>query len=64
MIFLNKSDLFREKIQHKDLKVLFEDYTGTRRTAHAVQHYIFIFVTISQQEGRILMPVSNTSWPS
>jgi guanine nucleotide-binding protein G(i) subunit alpha len=28
ILFLNKSDLFKEKIQKVDLKVLFEDYNG------------------------------------
>jgi len=28
ILFLNKSDLFREKIRVKDLSVLFQDYTG------------------------------------
>jgi guanine nucleotide-binding protein G(i) subunit alpha len=29
IIFLNKSDLFREKIQKVDMKILFDDYTGS-----------------------------------
>jgi len=49
ILFLNKSDLFREKIQNVDLNVLFEDYTGGCSYDNAIAFLRNIFIQVVKQ---------------
>lgn len=41
ILFLNKSDIFAEKIKHVDLNVCFPEYQGKKMKKHV---YIFFFI--------------------
>lgn len=40
ILFLNKVDLFREKIKHTDLKICFEDFPGPAKDYEAASNFI------------------------
>jgi guanine nucleotide-binding protein subunit alpha len=48
ILFLNKSDLFREKIKHVDLSVVFPDYTGGNDHEQAQQYIERRFLALNR----------------
>lgn len=44
ILFLNKRDLFEEKVKRVDLKVCFTDYTGGTNYENAVISLVFVFL--------------------
>ncbi|GBG29950.1 Guanine nucleotide-binding protein subunit alpha [Hondaea fermentalgiana] len=55
ILFLNKKDLFEEKIKHVDLRVCFPDYTGANDYDEAVQFvetkFVEIFKAAKEQQA-------------
>ena len=51
ILFLNKSDLFREKIKHVDLSVVFPDYTGGNDHEKAQQYIERRFLALNRDPG-------------
>jgi GTPase SAR1 family protein len=51
MLFLNKSDLFREKIQKADLNVLFPEYTGGRDYTKGVEFLEKLFLERNRESN-------------
>lgn len=52
ILFLNKSDLFKEKIAVKDLNVLFEDYTGGKDYNNAIAFITDRFVKLNRNPNK------------
>lgn len=52
ILFLNKSDLFREKIQTKDLNILFDDYTGGCNYEKGVKYIQDKFVSLNKNPNK------------
>ena len=53
ILFLNKSDLFREKIATKDLRLCFKDYTGGANFDNAVEFVKARFVQCNRSPHRV-----------
>jgi hypothetical protein len=51
ILFLNKRDLFEEKIKKVDLNVLFEDYTGGKNYENAVEYMLNKFKSRNKTPG-------------
>ncbi|KAJ7986980.1 hypothetical protein DPEC_G00334000 [Dallia pectoralis] len=51
ILFLNKTDLFEEKILHSDLADYFPEFTGPRRDAEAAKNFI-LKMYVDQHVGR------------
>jgi len=54
LLFLNKSDLFKEKIQRVDLKVLFHDYTGGNNYEAGLKFIREQFERLNKQENKTI----------
>jgi len=54
IIFMNKSDLFKEKISKVDLNVLFEDYKGGRNYDNGIEFLEEKFHSLNRQQGKKL----------
>jgi len=54
ILFLNKVDLFKEKIQHKDLSCLFPEYSGGLDYDKAAKFLQQKFGAENQQPGRTI----------
>ena len=52
ILFLNKSDLFKEKIQKVDLKVLFEDYNGGCNYEEGCKFLTAVFVNLIKDKSK------------
>ncbi|KAN0121442.1 Guanine nucleotide binding protein (G-protein), alpha subunit [Russula decolorans] len=53
ILFLNKDDLFRKKIQHSDIKTFFPDFDGEPRDATSGREYFKKrFARLAQKAGR------------
>jgi len=52
ILFLNKSDLFREKIEHVDLRVCFPDYDGGCNYDRAIKYLEKKFISLHQNEEK------------
>jgi GTPase SAR1 family protein len=53
ILFLNKVDLFREKIKHTDLKVCFEDFPGPSKDYESAANFIKEkFLSLNREEGK------------
>lgn len=53
ILFLNKSDLFKEKIMTKDLRVCFKDYTGGNDYEKAVEYVQNQFLQCNRSKHRV-----------
>eukprot|EP01111_Echinosteliopsis_oligospora_P003289 TRINITY_DN1525_c0_g1_i2.p1 TRINITY_DN1525_c0_g1~~TRINITY_DN1525_c0_g1_i2.p1 ORF type:complete len:187 (+),score=33.35 TRINITY_DN1525_c0_g1_i2:651-1211(+) len=53
ILFLNKKDLFDEKIKRVDLKVAFPEYTGGKDAEKASQFLMQKFISIAQKPEKI-----------
>lgn len=56
ILFLNKKDLFEEKIKHVDLKVCFRDYTGRADFTEASEFVKKKFLDIAKEAGTRVFP--------
>lgn len=54
ILFLNKKDLFADKIQHVDLNVCFEDYTGGKDYDKAIKFIETKFVSQNENPQKII----------
>ena len=52
ILFLNKSDLFRTKIQEKDLRICFEDYSGDNSYADTIAFIKAKFIEKDPKKGQ------------
>jgi len=54
IMFLNKSDLFEEKIKHVDLKVCFDDYEGGCNYEPAVEYLKQKFLKLNRNSSKVI----------
>jgi len=54
IMFLNKSDLFEEKIKHTDLKVCFDDYEGGCNFDPAIEYIRRKFLSLNRNQGKVV----------
>eukprot|EP00164_Ancoracysta_twista_P001164 GFYU01001531.1.p1 GENE.GFYU01001531.1~~GFYU01001531.1.p1 ORF type:complete len:351 (-),score=124.97 GFYU01001531.1:372-1424(-) len=55
-LFLNKKDLFEEKIKHVDLKTCFADYNGGNDAETAMKFIQQKFTSVVRKDGRQVIP--------
>jgi guanine nucleotide-binding protein G(i) subunit alpha len=57
ILFLNKVDLFKLKIQHTDLKVCFDDYNGPSKDWEAASNFIKDkFISLNREDQKEIFP--------
>lgn len=56
ILFLNKSDLFKEKIQKVDLRVCFPDYSGGANYDTAAKFITKKFTALNRAQGKDMYP--------